>query len=213
MFFVDMSYTIVALPENNVLNELQSLRNFFYENNFRYHNKPVSDLAHISLSVISDTMADWFISDLSESFEWEKSFTLSNFVVHTEEHKWIFDVPEKKEKYPDWCWWFTLLFPNNEYLVNASKKIIEIANKYWIDETFEYAHKMAEYEKKDINNVNIHDFIANHMNICNYIRLEKMEEAKAIFEYEFKHNSILVDRIWIRKLDKSGDIIREIKLK
>ena len=66
--------------------------------------------------------------------------------------------------------------------------------------------------KKDINNINIHDFIANHMNICNYIRLEKMEEAKKIFESEFKHNSILIDRIWIRKLDKSWDIIYEIKL-
>ena len=51
-----MSYTIVALPEDNVLRELQSIRNFFYENNFRYHNKPVSDLAHISLSVINDNL-------------------------------------------------------------------------------------------------------------------------------------------------------------
>jgi hypothetical protein len=33
------------------------------------------------------------------------------------------------------------------------------------------------------------------MNICNYIRLEKMEEAKAIFESEFKHDSILIDKI------------------
>jgi hypothetical protein len=146
--------------------------------------------------VINDNLTDSFISDLSESFEWEKSFTLSDFVVHTEEHKRIFDIPEKKEKYPDWCGRFTLLFPNNEHLVNTSKKIMDIANKYWIDETFEYAHKMAWYEKKDINNINIHDFIANHMNICNYIRLEKMEEAKAIFESEFKHNSILIDRIW-----------------
>ena len=103
--------------------------------------------------------------------------------------------------------------PNNEYLVNTSKKIIEISNKYWIDETFEYAHTMAWYEKKDTNNINTHDFIANHMNICNYIRLEKMEEAKSIFKSEFKHNSILIDRIWIRKLNKTGDIIYEIKLK
>ena len=143
-----MSYTIVALPEDNVLKELQSIRNFFYENIFRYHNKSVSDLAHISLSVINDNLTDWFISDLTESFEWEKFFNLSNFVVHIEEHKRIFDVPEKKEKYPDWCGRFTLLFPNNENLINSSNKIIDIANKYWIDETFEYAHKMAWYEKK-----------------------------------------------------------------
>ena len=208
-----MSYTVVALPEDNVLNELQSIRDYFYQNNFRYYNKPVSDLAHISLSVISDEISDLFISELTKNFEWEKSFILSNFVVHTQEHKWIFDVPEKKEKYPNWCWWFTILFPNNEQLVNSSNKTIDIANKYWIDETLEYARKMAGYEKKDINNINMHDFIANHMNICNYIRLEKMEEAKIIFESEFKHNSILIDRIWIRKLDKSWDIIYEIKLK
>ena len=208
-----MSYTIVALPENSILEELQSIRDYFYQNNFRYNNKPVSDLAHISLSVISDRMSGWFISDLSESFELEESFTLSDFLIHTEEHKRIFDIPEKKEKYPDWCWWFTILFPNNEHLVNTSKKIIDIANKYWIDETFEYARTMAWYEKKDMNNINIHDFIANHMNICNYIRLEKMEEAKAIFESEFKHDSILIDKIWIRKLNKAGDIVHEIKLK
>ena len=53
-----MSYTIVALPEDNVLKELQSIRNFFYENNFRYYNKPVSDKAHISLSVINDNLTD-----------------------------------------------------------------------------------------------------------------------------------------------------------
>ena len=208
-----MSYTIVALPENNILEELQSIRDYFYQNNFRYYNKPVSDLAHISLSVINDNLSDWFISELTKIFEWEKSFNLSNFVVHTQEHKRIFDIPEKREKYPNWCWWFTLLFPNNEHLVNTSKKIMDIANKYWIDETFEYAHKMAWYEKKDINNINIHDFIANHMNICNYIRLEKMEEAKTVFKSEFHHNSILIDRIWIRKLNKNGDIINEIKLK
>ena len=208
-----MSYTIVALPEDNVLKELQSIRDYFYQNNFRYNNKPVSDLAHISLSVISDNMSDWFISDLTESFKWEESFTLSNFLVHTEEHKRIYDIPEKREKYPNWCWWFTILFPYNEHLINTSKKIIDIADKYWIDETFEYARTMAWYGKKDTNNINIHDFIANHMNICNYIRLEKMEEAKAIFESQFKHNSILIDRIWIRKLNESGDIIHEIKLK
>ena len=53
-----MSYTIVALPEDNVLKELQSIRDFLYKNNFRYHNKPVSDLAHISLSVVTDNMPD-----------------------------------------------------------------------------------------------------------------------------------------------------------
>ena len=208
-----MSYTIVALPENNVLKELQSIRDFLYTNNFRYHNKPVSDLAHISLSVIADKIPDWFIPDLTENFKWEKSFTLSNFVVHTQEHKRISDIPEKKEKYPNWCWWFTILFPNNKQLIGISKKIITIADKYWIDETFQYARTIAWYEKKDTSNINIHDFIANHMNICNYIRLEKMKEAKAIFESEFKHDSILVNKIWIRKLNKNGDIVHEIKLK
>ena len=53
-----MSYTIVALPENNVLKELQSIRDFLYKNNFRYHNKPVSDLAHISLSMIAEDISD-----------------------------------------------------------------------------------------------------------------------------------------------------------
>ncbi|MBR7036409.1 hypothetical protein IKI14_00640 [bacterium] len=64
-----MSYTIVALPEDNVLKELQSIRNFFYENNFRYQNKPVSDKAHISLSVINDNLTDLFISKLTKIFE------------------------------------------------------------------------------------------------------------------------------------------------
>ena len=134
-------------------------------------------------------------------------------MVYTQEHKWIFDIPEKKEKYPNWCWWFTVLFPNNEQLVNFSNKTLDTTNKYWIDETLLYARRMAGCEKKDINNINIHDFIANHMNVCNYIRLEKMEEAKKVFESEFKHKSILIDKIWIRKLDKDGDIVYEIKLK
>lgn len=92
-----MSYTIVALPEDNVLKELQSIRNFFYENNFRYQNKPVSDKAHISLSVINDNLTDLFISKLTKIFEWEKPFNLTNFIVHTQEHKRIFNIPEKKK--------------------------------------------------------------------------------------------------------------------
>ena len=72
-----MSYTIVALPENNILEELQSIRDYFYQNDFRYYNKPVSDLAHISLSVINDNLSDWFISELTKIFEWEKFFNLS----------------------------------------------------------------------------------------------------------------------------------------
>jgi hypothetical protein len=40
-----------------------------------------------------------------------------------------------------------------------------------------------------------------------------MEEAKAIFESEFKHDSILIDKIWIRKLNKNGDVVYEIRLK
>ena len=118
-----MSYTIVALPESNVLKELQSIRDYFYQNNFRYNNEPVSDLAHISLSVISDNIPYWFKTELTENFKWEKSFTLSDFVVHTEEHKRIFDIPEKREKYPDWCWWFTILFPIMNILLTLVKRL------------------------------------------------------------------------------------------
>ena len=53
-----MSYTLVALPENNALKELQSIRDFLYTHNFRYHNNPISDKAHISLSVIDDNIPE-----------------------------------------------------------------------------------------------------------------------------------------------------------
>ena len=62
-------YQVSNKPEDNVLKELQSIRNFFYENNFRYQNKPVSDKAHISLSVINDNLTDLFISELTKIFE------------------------------------------------------------------------------------------------------------------------------------------------
>ncbi len=51
-----MSYLVVALPENTILQELQSIRNFFYQNNFRYHNKPCKDMAYITLAKISNNI-------------------------------------------------------------------------------------------------------------------------------------------------------------
>jgi hypothetical protein len=64
-----MSYTLVALPENNALKELQSIRNFLYTHNFRYNNKPVSDKAHISLSVIDNNIPECFMPDLVKDFK------------------------------------------------------------------------------------------------------------------------------------------------
>ena len=120
-----MSYLVVALPENTILQELQSIRNFFYQNNFRYHNKPCKDMAHITLAKISSNINNWFIEAWEGSLENEKQFMLTNFYTHTQEHLWS-RQSQWKEKYPDWCWWFAVLFPNNRNLVNISNNIINV---------------------------------------------------------------------------------------
>jgi len=205
-----MSYLVVALPENTILQELQSIRNFFYQNNFRYHNKPCKDIAHITLAKISSNINNWFIEALEGSLENEKQFMLTNFYTHTQEHLWS-RQSQWKEKYPDWCWWFAVLFPNNRNLVNISNNIINVARNHGIDESYDYAHNIANLSTNDISNVNSLKYLANHMNICNHIRLDRMINAKSIFLQKFKHNWILIDKIAIR--DNLWTILKEIYLK
>jgi hypothetical protein len=95
-----MSYLVVALPEDKTLEELQSIRDYFYQNDFRYHNKPCSDKAHITLARIKD-VTNKFIGSLTEAFENEKSFTLSDFIIHTQEHKRVYKNPKYNKEYPN----------------------------------------------------------------------------------------------------------------
>lgn len=98
--------------------------------------------------------------------------------------------------------------------MSISKNIINISNKYWIDKTLEwYAKEIIDIQKIDIkeSEIDIYNYLANHMNICNYIRLDKMQEAKNIFEKEFKRKEIVIDKIGIR--NETGDIIKTFSLK
>ena len=56
-----MSYTVVALPEDSYLKQLNAIKNFFYLNNFRYTIKPCQENAHITLLQL-----DWDIPDTLE---------------------------------------------------------------------------------------------------------------------------------------------------
>ena len=73
---------------------------------------------------------------------------------------------------------------------------MDVANKYSLDESYAYVQDIIKSQNIEIqSDINMFDYIANHMNICNYIRLEKIKSAREIFENEFNYDRIPIDKI------------------
>ena len=83
---------------------------------------------------------------------------------------------------------------NDLNLKELAKKIISCSQGLGIDITYQYAANIADSQSKIITEADILDYIADHMNICNYARLEKSEAARQYFIDNFKED-IIIDKV------------------
>ena len=190
-----MSYTIVALPKDEYLIKLNTIKNYFYLNNFRYTIKTCQENAHITLLQLDWDIPDTLEEDIKHLLKKEKINLIWDFSIVLQEHSWIYKFPEWADKYPKWCGRFALFFPNNQQFIKIAQKIRKLTIKLGIDISLKYAQNIANAQGCPTENLNIFNYLANHMNIYNYIRLEKMKEAESFFKENFQDTKILFDKI------------------
>lgn len=190
-----MSYTIVALPKDQYLIKLNTIKNYFYLNNFRYTIKTCQENAHITLLQLDWDIPDTLEEDIKYLLKKEKINLIWDFSIVLQEHTWIYKFPEWADKYPKWCGRFALFFPNNQQFIKIAQKIRKLTIKLGIDISLKYAQNIANAQGCPTENLNIFNYLANHMNICNYIRLEKMKEAESFFKENFQDTKIPFDKI------------------
>lgn len=205
-----MSYTIVALPKDQYLIKLNTIKNYFYLNNFRYTIKTCQENAHITLLQLDWDIPDTLEEDIKHLLKKEKINLIWDFSIVLQEHSWIYKFPEWADKYPKWCGRFTLFFPNNQQFIKIAQKIRKLTIKLGIDISLKYAQNIANAQSYSTENLNIFNYLANHMNICNYIRLDRMKEAESFFKEKFQYTKILFDRIAL--VDNKQNILWSIYL-
>ena len=205
-----MSYTIVALPKDPYLIKLNTIKNYFYLNNFRYTIKTCQENAHITLLQLDWDIPDTLEEDIKHLLKKEKINLIWDFSIVLQEHTWIYKFPEWANKYPKWCGRFTLFFPNNQQFIKIAQKIRKLTIKLGIDISLKYAQNIANAQGYPTENLNIFNYLANHMNICNYIRLDKMKEAESFFKEKFQYTKIPFDKIAL--IDNKQNILWSISL-
>ena len=205
-----MSYTIVALPKDPYLIKLNTIKNYFYLNNFRYTIKTCQENAHITLLQLDWDIPDTLEEDIKHLLKKEKINLIWDFSIVLQEHTWIHKFPEWADKYPKWCGRFTLFFPNNQQFIKIAQKIRKLTIKLGIDISLKYAQNIANAQGYPTENLNIFNYLANHMNICNYIRLDKMKEAESFFKEKFQYTKIPFDKIAL--VDNKQNILWSIYL-
>ena len=62
-----MVYTIVALPQDDQLHKLNTIRNYFYQNGFRQRVSKCKENAHITLLQLKDSLSKNFWSEVESS--------------------------------------------------------------------------------------------------------------------------------------------------
>ena len=194
-----MSYTIVALPKDEYLIKLNTIKNYFYLNNFRYIIKTCQENAHITLLQLDWDIPNTLEEDIKHLLKKEKINLIWDFSIVLQEHK-----------YPKWCGRFALFFPNNQQFIKIAQKIRKLTIKLGIDISLKYAQNIANAQGCPTENLNIFNYLANHMNICNYIRLEKMKEAESFFKENFQDTKIPFDKIAL--VDNQQHILWSISL-
>lgn len=191
-------YTLVGFPQHDSLEKLDTIRNYLYINWFRYTNKQLKGHSHITLAQveISDgNNTEEIKNQFQEQFQNQWKFKITYKEVINREHKRIYDRPEFLEKYPNWCSRVALFFEDRN-LKKLAQKLITFSKELGIDTTYHYAQNIANSQWKNITEEDSLQYIADHMNICNYARLEKAEEAREYFIEAFK-GDIIIDKIWL----------------
>jgi hypothetical protein len=197
-----IKFTIVALPEKSQLETLNTLRNNFYTNDFRYKNKTNTSDAHLSLAegICNE-------EDISKVKEVVSTVIREFKPISTKYLKVTNDLRgpiEGKCEYDNA--WISILFESDE-LQTLSKAIDLALKQLGISTTEEYIKNI--HEGIFANKVKPSTVIANHINICNYCRPKMANEAQQLVKQKIPQTFIF-NRIGFRY--KSGQHAWELEL-
>ncbi|MBL8015253.1 MAG: hypothetical protein JNK26_03645 [Candidatus Doudnabacteria bacterium] len=191
-------YTLVALPEKQTLGKLNAVRTYLYTNGFRYQNNLPKNDVHITLAELATEEAELpaLRTELQNILEKIHPFGISYDHVTNKIHP-------ASEKYPNGSAWIALYFKENRLRDLAQLLDLHLISKD-ISTTKEYVAALGINPEE-----NLYSNIANHMNLCNYARVEKAQEAKDYVEQNAP-KSFVIDKVALR--DDVGSIIWSITL-
>ena len=186
---------IVAIPQINDLHILNNLRSYVYQNGFRFKNKPLDSDTHMTVAEVEITGDE--IAELKEQLT--KNIRAMPFKINEEEWMLTKENKEPNYKIENPYAWIALKFP---LIKDLYDQVDEITQKMGVNNNKEYNANVSRIENRsDI-------FLANHVNLSNYTRIEMADEC---WEY-FKNNipkEITFDKLALRNLN--GDLLFEIK--
>ncbi len=163
-----MIYHIVAIPKKEDLEIINNLRNYIYQNDFRFKNKPLGSDTHMTIAEadIDDTHIDILKKKLLDNIE-ALPFSLG-------EDEWVLTREDKGPNYKQEnpYTWIALKFPKREALFREVESVIEDME---INRNQEYISNARKIENKE------DEYIANHVNLSNYTRREKADECWEYF--------------------------------
>ena len=193
-------YTFVALPEKHILEKLNAVRTYLYTNGYRYSTILPKNNVHITLAQAGlppETNLNLLRKDLQTELAEVTSFEV--------EYDYITDkINPANEKYPQGSAWIALHFQNDN-LRDLTIKIDTYLLSKGMSETKDYVKELGLNPE-----INLYSQIADHMNLCNYARVDRMEEARKYIS-ENVSNKFAITTIALR--DSVGNQVWEFDLK
>lgn len=135
---------------------------------------------------------------------------IQDFSLVAQPHTWIANFPEWQRKYPQGCGRVALRFQSSELQALAGK-LIQTAKNLKSDRSFDYAKAIASVQGIPDQEIQLFDYLANHINLCNYARLEKIEEAVSYFHAQFALKERSMDRVAL--VSEEQELIRDAPLR
>lgn len=186
-----MKYTLVAIPQEQDLKLLNNLRDYIYQNDFRFKNKPLDSDTHITLTEVilnNDEDIENLRLSLLNNISSLKQFSVSK-------SEWVLTKEEKELNYKiDLPYtWVALKFPQRKEIF---KVLYRLTKEMGINNNLEYINNIKKIEGE----IPDEECIANHINLSNYT---KREMGGRCWEYFNKNlpEKIVFDRIGLRDGD------------
>ena len=190
------AYIITLVPEDNTLKLLDDVKSYFYANDFKFKRKVNASNSHITISECKEPVS-W------KKFKEDLLIITSNFYAIEATVQRITDEIKFTEKHPDGEGWVALLFDDE----NIKKLFYKLEN-YLDDQTISLNNEYIDAIRTErCEQLEIFDCIANHLNLCNHCRPEKIMDAKGYIEKSVPKN-IIFDKIVIYSKNNEEEIIR-----
>lgn len=180
------SFVINLIPCSEHDELLTNLKEYFYSQDFKYTSKGLPSRPHLTIAKFTapkDMTA--LIQDLSEVLA-----TQSTIVAKVDS---IADEIKSTPKYPDGEGWVALLF-NDEHIKTLYYNLNELLDKHGCNTNSGYIEAIKQIKGEHLQTF---DCIANHINICNRCKPEKVTIAKAYIQ-SLIPTHICFDRLIIR---------------